>query len=55
MKMHINEFRVAVVGTNGVGKTSLIKRFIDDCFNNHYTPTIGDSYLQTVQLPSKYD
>ncbi len=37
-KMKVN---VCVVGDSAVGKTSLIRRFVHDDFNDHYISTLG--------------
>ncbi|MHA1313516.1 MAG: Rab family GTPase [Candidatus Helarchaeota archaeon] len=37
--------KLTVVGDEGVGKTSLIKRYIEDRFNSEYISTIGVDFL----------
>ena len=39
-----NDYRVVTFGTGGVGKTSLVLRFINGSFNDSYIPTIEDTY-----------
>lgn len=39
------EFKVVMVGTMGVGKTSLAARYVKDTFRDFTNPTIGASYL----------
>ena len=39
-----NDYRVVTFGTGGVGKTSLVLRFINETFNESYIPTIEDTY-----------
>ena len=39
-----NDYRVVVFGAGGVGKTSLVLRFIKDEFRDSYVPTIEDTY-----------
>jgi small GTP-binding protein len=42
--------KIVIVGHFGVGKTSLIKRFVEDVFTNDYKVTIGVHILKkTVQ------
>ena len=44
----LNEYRVVVFGSAGVGKTSLIQRFVRNEFREQYTPTVEDSYRQII-------
>lgn len=39
-------FRVVVFGAGGVGKSSIILRFIKNSFSEAYVPTIEDIYKQ---------
>lgn len=39
-----SDYRVAVFGAGGVGKSSIIHRFIDGSFQDSYVPTIEDTY-----------
>ena len=43
-----HNFKFIVIGSSGVGKTSLLKRLIDDQFSPENTSTIGVEYLSTV-------
>jgi small GTP-binding protein len=38
-------FKIALLGASGVGKTSLIYRFIDNTFSQNYKSTIGTNIL----------
>jgi len=39
-KLH---FKILLVGDSGVGKTSILNRFVDDTFSDDTVPTLGDS------------
>ena len=43
-----HNFKFIVIGSSGVGKTSLLKRLIDDTFSQENSSTIGVEYLSTV-------
>ncbi|MHA1729908.1 MAG: Rab family GTPase [Promethearchaeota archaeon] len=44
-------FKIALLGTAGVGKTSLIYRYIDKKFSEDYKPTLGASIIaQDIHL-----
>lgn len=45
------EFRIVLVGESGVGKSSLLIRFIDDKFNDQLLSTIGvDFHFRTLDI-----
>jgi len=49
-----NKFKIVFLGDQGVGKTSIIKRFIYDTFDESNAATIGvDLISKTVTLQSK--
>ncbi len=48
---HAYKFKIIVVGSQGVGKTSLIRRFVENKFKEEYTTTIGtDITLKNVEV-----
>jgi small GTP-binding protein len=38
-------FKITIVGESGVGKSSLIQRYVNESFDEHFTPTIGVDFL----------
>jgi small GTP-binding protein len=46
-------YRIAVVGSGGVGKTCVILRFLRDTFDPDYIPTIQDSFDKTLVCQGK--
>ncbi|KAH0795519.1 small GTP-binding protein [Histomonas meleagridis] len=43
-----HNFKFIVIGSSGVGKTSILKRLIDDEFSTENVSTIGVEYMSTV-------
>lgn len=45
-----NVFNVVVLGAGGVGKTSLVTRFVKNEFSDCYNPTVEDLYEKPIEL-----
>ncbi|CAF0857320.1 unnamed protein product [Didymodactylos carnosus] len=43
-----NDYRIVVLGSAGVGKTSCVLRFVKGQFRDSYIPTVEDTYRQVV-------
>ena len=41
-----NDYRVVVLGAGGVGKSSLVLRFVKGTFSDAYVPTVEDTYRE---------
>ncbi|ULU07030.1 hypothetical protein L3Y34_018661 [Caenorhabditis briggsae] len=48
-----SDYRVAVFGAGGVGKSSIVQRFVKGTFNENYVPTIEDTYRQVISCNQK--
>ena len=47
-------FKVLLIGSSGVGKSSLLVRFSDDTFTDNFMPTIGvDFKIKTIDVDGK--
>ena len=49
---HLEEYKVAILGTGGVGKSALTLRVISGTFTPNYTPTIEDYYRHETNVHS---
>ncbi|KAG8187611.1 hypothetical protein JTE90_027024 [Oedothorax gibbosus] len=47
--------KLVVLGSGGVGKSSLVMQYLEGIFTASYKPTVEDYYRHTVKMPSKED
>jgi len=50
MSKTVKEIKIVVLGEGGVGKSTLVVRFINGCFVTEYDPTIEDSYRKQMEV-----
>uniref|UniRef100_A0AC35U525 GTP-binding protein Di-Ras2 n=1 Tax=Rhabditophanes sp. KR3021 TaxID=114890 RepID=A0AC35U525_9BILA len=48
-----SDYRVVVYGSGGIGKTSIVVRFVKGIFSEAYVPTIEDTYRQVISCNQK--
>ena len=47
-------FKIILIGSSGVGKSSILQRYIQKTFNDSYTSTIGvDFFMKTINIGEK--
>ena len=51
----MQEYKLVVLGTGGVGKSALTVQFVQNIFVERYDPTIEDSYRKQVQQIKKIE
>jgi GTPase SAR1 family protein len=44
----IQTFKILIIGESGVGKSSLMNRFVHGVFNIHFTATIGIDFKVAI-------
>lgn len=49
----LNPYKLVVFGSGGVGKSSIVLRFVTDTFSTEYLPTIEDCYRKTCAVDQK--
>lgn len=49
----MQEYKLVVLGTGGVGKSALTVQFVQNIFVERYDPTIEDSYRKQVEVDGK--
>jgi len=50
-KSYSSTYKILVLGESGVGKTSIIRRFTDELYQESYISTIGVLFILFIYLP----
>ena len=50
MSSHIGTFKILIIGDSGIGKSSLMMRFVDGMFDPEISATIGKLLIHIVLL-----
>ncbi len=54
IKEYDHLFKTVIIGNSGVGKSSVLVRFAENQFMEHYLATIGDDFrFKTLQVDGK--
>jgi GTPase SAR1 family protein len=53
--MAIRKLKICLLGTFGVGKTSLVQRFVNDRFSEKYLTTVGLTLSQKMMPPVRHE
>ena len=49
-----NSFKILTIGESGVGKTSILRRYVENKFQKHHLSTIGIDYMaKTIKINDK--
>ena len=48
------DFSIALLGSGGVGKTSLLKSFLGQTYDDNHIPTVDDYYIHTVNVDGSH-
>ena len=49
----VEMWNLVVLGEGGVGKTSIVTKFVNYIYNEMYSPTIEDSYRKQISVDEK--
>ncbi|KAF2858930.1 ras-domain-containing protein [Piedraia hortae CBS 480.64] len=53
-RAHHRDYRIAVIGSGGVGKSCLTAQFVQGIFIESYDPTIEDSYRKAIDIDGRH-
>ena len=54
-KKYSHIYKLIIIGDSGVGKSSLLQRYVDDSFNSNILPTLGKTIIfKIIQINYRY-
>lgn len=46
----MKNYKIVILGSGGVGKSSLTLQFVENKFDERYNPTIEDQYIKHIEI-----
>jgi len=49
----MSNYKIVILGSGGVGKSSLTIQFVENKFDEKYNPTLEDLYIKHIEIDGK--